>query len=286
MKNRKKYPVFFMMAAALVLCIFLGKAHFQEKKQNTVIKNEKDGLTLLCPKLAHCADAFIMYNGKQAVMIDTGESGDAGILLDTLKEKGIESLDALILTHYDKDHIGGAPAILKAVRVKKCYTTCGTEDSDEYRNLLKNLETSGTEQIIVTETESFSMMDTLFTIYPPLSAVFDKNQDNNLSLIISVEGKEDSLLFAGDAQKERMQQFVDKQYNGNSYTWLKVPHHGRDKKPVKMLLDCFVPKDAVICSSTDEPENDEVIALLEKAGVKVWLTRKKGLKFHVRTEHF
>ena len=283
MKYKKKFPVFLLIAAAVALCILLGKSYFQEEKQIAAVKNEKDGFTLLCPKLAHCADAFILYNGKEAVMIDTGESGDADILLDILREEKIDTLDALILTHYDKDHIGGAPAVLENVRVKKCYTTCGTEDSDEYRNLLKSLDKSGTRQIIVTGTEEFSLLDASFTIYPPLTEDFIKNRDNNLSLMISVKGLKDSLLFAGDAQQERMLQFVENQYDGTAYTWLKVPHHGRDKKPVKMLLDCFVPEDAVICSSLDEPENKEVTALLKKKGVKVGLTRKGDLTFSVPT---
>ena len=276
MKNRKKQLALSILLAAVLLCLLLFILHFQGKQQSSeaVEKGGKEAFTLLCPKLDHCADAFLMYNDRQAVMIDTGEAGDADRLLEILRDEGIDTLDALILTHYDKDHIGGAPAILKAVAVKKCYMTRGTEDSEEYRQLFQSLQETRTEQMIVTGTEELSLLNAAVTIYPPLAETYEKNQDNNLSLIVSVKAPDNSLLFTGDAQKERVREYVEKQYDGTRFTWLKVPHHGRDKKPVKMLLNCFIPEEAVICSSEDEPENEKVVELLEEAGVRVVLTRK------------
>lgn len=283
MKKWRKYPVWILTAAVAVLCMGLSLIHFHEDTQTEESIQLKNTYTVLCPRLSHCADAFLLYNDQEAIMIDTGEAGDADTLVALLKEKGIDSLDALILTHYDKDHIGGAPAVMAAVPVKKCYMTCGNEDSEEYHALMQTLADSDTEDIIVTETESFRALDSEFVIYPPLTASFEKNQDNNLSLIVSVKAPEDALLFAGDAQKERMEQFVDQQYDGTEYNWLKIPHHGRDKGPVKMLLEKFIPEDAVISSSGDEPENEKVVDLLEEAGVKVWLTRKKTVRFQINT---
>ena len=277
---RNSRPVILLLFLSLALCLVLSCI--------LVLKNWKEGkkglISLVCPSLPACADAFLLYNESDAVMIDAGEAGDADLLLKMMKKREITSLSAMILTHYDKDHIGGAARIIEKIPVKTCYMTCGSEDSEEYDALIKSLQKTGTRRLVVTDPETFSAMGATFTIYPPLTGVFEKSQDNNLSLITSVTLPGDALLFTGDAEKERMTQYMDSQYDGTQYTWLKVPHHGRDKKTVSMLLKQFVPKDAVICSSKDEPENDKVINLLEEAGTKVWLTRKKTAEFTLGEE--
>lgn len=283
MRILRKFPVLLLMVILAAACLLLGLKYYSGDQKPVRVRKEKDTFTVLAPRLDHCGDAFLLYNDQEAVLIDTGEKGDADIILEALRSRGIDKLKALILTHYDKDHIGGAPAILKAVPVKKCYMPLGTKDSDPFVALEDSLASSETEEVIVTEMLSFEALNASFTIYPPLTAEFEKHQDNNLSLITSVIAEGGKLLFTGDAENERMTQYVESQYDGTQYTWLKVPHHGRDKKTVKMLLDLFVPKEAVISSSEDEPEEEDVVRLLEKAGVSVLLTRKEDIEFQVKT---
>ena len=49
-------------------------------------------------------------------MIDTGEAENAPRILEALKEKNVDHLDALIISHFDKDHVGGAAQILENIR--------------------------------------------------------------------------------------------------------------------------------------------------------------------------
>ena len=60
------------------------------------------------------ADATLIYTAESAVLIDAGEDEDAAEILRFMQRKGIDKLDAFIITHYDKDHVGGADGILKA----------------------------------------------------------------------------------------------------------------------------------------------------------------------------
>ena len=59
------------------------------------------------------ADALLLRTEDAAIMIDTGENGDGEKLVSRLEELGIEKLDLLILTHFDKDHIGGADTVIE-----------------------------------------------------------------------------------------------------------------------------------------------------------------------------
>ena len=50
-----------------------------------------------------------------SVLIDTGEADDAPEITEKLRAAGVDTLDYLILTHFDKDHIGGLPTLLSEI---------------------------------------------------------------------------------------------------------------------------------------------------------------------------
>jgi len=55
-------------------------------------------------------DAFLVRSAGEIALIDTGP--EPGPLADCLGTLGISHLDLLVLTHFDLDHVGGAPAVL------------------------------------------------------------------------------------------------------------------------------------------------------------------------------
>lgn len=66
----------------------------------------------------------LLQSDGRAYMVDCG--GDTGELaadaaVELLFSQGIFSLDGLILTHYDQDHVGGAPYLLSRVPVDAIY---------------------------------------------------------------------------------------------------------------------------------------------------------------------
>ncbi|MBQ3931173.1 MAG: MBL fold metallo-hydrolase, partial [Firmicutes bacterium] len=58
-------------------------------------------------------DCILLQRGDHAVLIDTGYEDTAGKVLGELGAAGVKKLEALILTHFHKDHIGGVSAVLK-----------------------------------------------------------------------------------------------------------------------------------------------------------------------------
>ena len=52
------------------------------------------------------ADAILISNNDRYIMIDTGEESLSNNILQYFKNNGIEMLDYLIITHFDKDHVG------------------------------------------------------------------------------------------------------------------------------------------------------------------------------------
>ena len=57
------------------------------------------------------ADAAVLTCGNRTLVIDTGEPDDGAQLVRFLQNAGAASVDALIITHFDRDHVGGAAAL-------------------------------------------------------------------------------------------------------------------------------------------------------------------------------
>ena len=63
------------------------------------------------------ADAILLKTPDSAVLIDCGEKGFGDEILGELAARGIEKLDLLIVTHFDRDHVGGAAKVIGGVEI-------------------------------------------------------------------------------------------------------------------------------------------------------------------------
>lgn len=71
----------------------------------------EDAIKILIPKIGK-ADCIIIYKNNDCVMIDTGESEDNAEIVSVMQENNINRIDTLIITHFDKDHVGGAAYLI------------------------------------------------------------------------------------------------------------------------------------------------------------------------------
>ena len=215
------------------------------------------------------ADAILLYTDESAVLIDTGESGFGKEIVDKLEQLGISSLDYLIVTHFDQDHVGGAAKVLKSFPVKQVLQSDYPKDSDEYNNYVDALEQVSLTPTTVRETMTFSLDGVSYTVDPPKQETYSDQASNNSSLIISVEYGTRRFLFAGDAADARLQEFLAE--GNGSYDFLKVPYHGNYLQTLPAFFASVCPAYAVITCSEDEPEDDATMETL--ADTEVFLTR-------------
>ncbi len=149
---------------------------------------------------------------------------------------------------------------------------------------MEALKANGTEIVFLTEPVTLNKLSADITISPPLSMTYKDSTENNISLITSVKYQSSALLFMGDAEKERVGEYFLNQYDYTDYDFVKMPHHGRDKRSTEYILYVLDPEDALITSSKEEPEDSEVLQLLKENNVKVWLTRDGSVDMTVDGE--
>ncbi|MBR1497023.1 MAG: MBL fold metallo-hydrolase [Oscillospiraceae bacterium] len=218
------------------------------------------------------ADAFLLYTARSAVVIDCGEKGFGGDILDYMESVGLDRLDCLIISHFDKDHVGGAAKILNNIPVGTVLQSNHPKDSEEYGKYVKALNNAGLEPVTVRETLAFTLDGVDYSVDPPRKDDYDSDGSNNSSLIVSVRNGENDLLFTGDAQDERLAEFISA--NRTGYEFLKVPYHGHWQKMLPELVASVRPSIAVVTSSDREPEDPATLALLAEAGAEIYLTRE------------
>lgn len=237
----------FLPILGLLFVLLLGGC---EKKSN--------GLTVVFPKLG-AADCAIFMTEEHTVVIDTGETEDAGTILDVLSDYHRDSIDLLVISHYDKDHVGGAAELMNSLTVHRVIGSSYPKESEEYDAYQTALSQAGlTEELLSRpETVTLSKKFTL-TICPPEQAVYPEDESNNASVAVAVQYGSTRMLFTGDAMEEKTQEILS-EFSG-TFDLIKLPHHGRETDTAALLSDTFG-TDAtayVVTSSKKEPEHKKL----------------------------
>lgn len=219
------------------------------------------------------ADSMVINVGNKTVLVDSGEEDDGEEILQFLKDSKIDQIDYMIITHFDKDHVGGADILLNHFKVSQVITPDYKSDSTDYQEFAAALAANQLTPTTLTDEFSLEAGNADFTIYPPQQSSY--KGDNDYSLIVSVEHGANNFLLAGDAEEIRLQEFIKQ---GNlAHTFLKVPHHGRYNSEIMEFFTLVKPKYAVITSSDKNPEEKEVVDALTRLGSTVYTTRQGNI---------
>ncbi len=270
MKNRTTallLTLVFLISSALYGCKEQSDNDISETASDTVSE-----LNVYCFD-AGKADSFLLYTDDSAVLIDAGESGFGKTIAAKCGELGIEKLDYLIITHFDKDHVGGAKKVIEELTIDNVLQSNCPKESSEYDKYISALESKNIDAVTVREELSFSLDDVDYIVDPPKQETYtDPDQEsNNSSLITSIQFGDNKMLFTGDAENDRLTEYLS-DHSGH-YDLVKIPHHGQWQKSLKDLIASTTPKDAIITSSDEEPEDEKTLDLLGSYNTNYYLTR-------------
>ena len=218
------------------------------------------------------ADAALLTTENGTVLVDAGEKGYGKEIVSYLEGIGRTKIDYLIITHFDKDHVGGAAKVIKSLDISNVLQSNYPKDSDEYSNYLDALSEAPVTPVTVRDTYEFELDGVTFSVDPPAEEEYSHDPSNNSSLILTVKCGSETLLFMGDAENERMAEFINKGLAVDC-AFMKIPHHGRWDKNLAGLIEKTNPEYAVITSSDDEPEDDETVDLLTSSGTATYFTK-------------
>ena len=82
------------------------------------------------------ADSILIKSNEVNILIDTARDENGEYIVKRLKDLGVKKLDYMIITHIDKDHVGGADKILEKIETEKIYTSYINEEKKQYREMV------------------------------------------------------------------------------------------------------------------------------------------------------
>lgn len=219
------------------------------------------------------ADAILVTTASHALLIDAGEEDDGKTILKLLERRRIQALDAVIITHFDKDHVGGAAEVLEGIPVLAVYDASYESESDEYRAYTGAIEAMATPRVRVTEQQTLTLGALRITLMP---SQLETESDNDNSLVVSIDDGFNRFFFAADAEEARIEALL--QQSLAPHDLVKMPHHGRMKGNLKALLEALSPQYAIITDSDKNPADDETLALLKALGIATYETRDGDIR--------
>lgn len=239
--------------------------------QNSEAAPPADSVTLTVFDVGK-ADAMILETKSSVTVIDTGCKGDGKIIEKYLGDKGIDKIDTLIITHFDKDHVGGAARVVKKFPIGTIYVPDYKSDSDEYLGFIQNASNADNKitPVPMKEQRTWKYDDAAFTLYAPNETDYGEKEENDFSLCLLMEHGENRFLFTGDAEEPRQQEIMD--LNLGAVKFLKFPYHGNYLKTTEAFLDAFKPETAVICCSEKENADERTVETLKKRGIDAYYT--------------
>ncbi|MCQ2407717.1 MAG: MBL fold metallo-hydrolase [Oscillospiraceae bacterium] len=228
------------------------------------------------------ADAMILETKSTVTVIDTGCKGDGKIIEKYLGDKGIEKIDTLIITHFDKDHVGGAARVVKKFPIGTVYVPDYKSDSDEYLSFIQNASNAGTAitQVPAAEQREWNYDDAAFTLYAPQKTDYGEKEKNDFSLCLTMQYGTVKYLFTGDAEDARQQEIMA--LNLGTFDFLKFPYHGHYLSTTEDFLTACKPKATVICCSKKENADDKTVETLKTRGIEAYYTT--GGNVTIRTD--
>jgi len=210
-------------------------------------------------------DATIIHKltNMHSVLVDAGV---ANPVLSVLK-RGAE-LEGIFITHWDKDHIGGMPAVIswlsnqfeKAVNIYINLQYGTTKIVKNLRRTLDEAYNNGTVSIKSACSDSKNPIDIIngkfFILWPPYAKVITRPDNRNSgSVILRFEVGKFRLLLGGDAKGDVWSQINQSTLKANV---LRYPHHG-----------------GKLYKNKDDWSADELISKVEPGWIVVSVGKKK-----------
>jgi competence protein ComEC len=220
-------------------------------------------------------DATLIKCDGHSLLIDAGDNYKGTTVQLYLKKQNVSKLDAVIWTHPDADHIGGADVITTKFEIGTVYMTSVKSDTKTYEELVNAIKAKGYRTTVPVTGSSFELGSAKVTFLGPVNAY---DSDNNNSIVCMVQYGDTKFLFTGDAEEEAENDLVDK-YKDLSADVYKVGHHGSKTASTEKLLDLVNPTYAVIScgegNSYGHP-NAKVLNSLRTRKITVFRTDEQG----------
>ena len=223
--------------------------------------------------------SVILKSGGSFALVDCGSGNswrDAGCdAADQLLAMGCRTVNRVILTHFDDDHINGVEHLLARIPVETL-TVPPAEESPARTRILELAAQYGVTVETVAEKRSLPLGDAEVTLFPPLG----RNDSNERGLSVLASAGESDFLVTGDMERAT-EKLLAERYDLPDAEVLMAGHHGSADSTSEELLEGVTPETVIISVGSNAYGHPAEPALrrMARAGCSVYRTDHHGTVF-------
>lgn len=213
------------------------------------------------------------------ILIDGGPVNDK--TLNFIKKKGINYLDAIVLTHAHLDHFGGLPKVIKEINCGLILNTAYHNNNPSYQRFLEMIKKQKIPVEDVWNHKSFTLSSAVSInfLHPSNPLITDaKSIENENSSVMHLTYQSFSAIFMGDAGEPGEKRILRNNPN-LKVTFLKAGHHGSRHSSSTEFLKHIKPELTFIsCAVGNRYKHPHLEALqrFEEIQTKVYRTDLQG----------
>ncbi len=178
--------------------------------------------------------SVLVRTRQHALLYDAGPVTRGGrdlgatVVVPNLRAAGVGRLDALVLSHEDSDHAGGADSVLRELAVARVFVSPSSGRDARARRCAEGMR--------------WRWDDVDFEILHPAHA--DRGSENELSCVLRVAGKAHSALLTGDIEA-RAEAALARRHPSLAADVLITPHHGSASSSTAPFVAAVRPAHAI-----------------------------------------
>ena len=186
------------------------------------------------------------------------------------------TIDLIILTHPEHDHMAGLIEVLKRYQVGNILWTGVVRDTAEYKEWQKLIKEEGAKIYIAQAGQQIEGGPTSINILYPLESLEgqESKDSNNTSIVARLVFGENSFLFTGDAPQSVEKKLLETAIDSDI---LKIGHHGSKTSSAQDFIGVVSPEVTVISAGKDNKYGHPAPEVLQNlSGVKILRTDLDG----------
>jgi competence protein ComEC len=232
-------------------------------------------------------DAALVQGMQHSLLIDSGPGPPDGSggqrLVRAIRALGLRSIDALVVTHADLDHRGGARRVLDSLSVGELWMPASDRGDATLERLAERARERGARvrwRWADGRVDRFGEM-AIRVLWPPAAsatAVAESFSRNEGSLVLGVELRDTRFLFTADVGQPTEQALLGS-LAALRADILKVSHHGSRRSSGVRLLEAVGARLAVVsapCLATRGLPSPVVLERLRAVGTAIAWTGRDG----------
>lgn len=229
--------------------------------------------------VGHGTSALIEFPDGKTLLYDAGKLGysysGGQTISSVLWSRGINHLDALVISHADADHFNAVPYLLERFSVGVIYVspTMFRGEQSAVRELQATLQNQQQRTTSLARGDSLhaDAWTKLQIHHPPHGGIASSDNANSIVLLVEFAGRR--LLLPGDLETPGMEELLTQ--TPLDCDALMAPHHGSMRSNPAGFLAWSTPE-IVVISGSGKRDTTELVSAYERAGAQVFHTAFDG----------